>query len=134
MIHDYISTYRNKYFVTNFKIILVLTLSLIGLLMVNIISLIQQKQTLLIMYRYGVSRREHILIHVVNQILQSVLAACIAYIVMLRRYAIQEYNRLEYYNSIVLASILTVVTVVIIVEIISDKVLIGFLEEVNNGK
>lgn len=74
------------------------------------------------------------MIHVVNQMLQSVLAACIAYIVMLRRYAIQEYNRLEYYNSIVLASILTVVAVVIIVEIISDKVLIGFLEEVNNGK
>lgn len=131
MIDKYIDTYREEYFITNFKTILMLILSLIGLFVVNIISLEKQKNILLIMYRYGVSRREHVIIHIFMQIIQSVIAVCLAYLFMYREYAVKYYNRLLYYNNTIAVSVISVLISIIVVEVITDKILVGYLNEVN---
>lgn len=134
MIDNYIRTYNEAYFMTNFQTSLMLVLSFVGLFVANIISLLRQKNTLLIMYKFCVSRKDHVSIHIVNQIVQSVFAVCLAQLIMHRIYSGMFYTGLLYFNVVILAAIVTVLIAVSIIEIMTDVFLVRMLNEVNKSE
>ena len=131
---DYINTYNEYYYVTTFQTVLKLILSFLGLFIASVVSLLKQRDTLMIMYRYGVSRKEHVIIHAVSNVIKCVIAMSASYSLMFIRCFNMAYNKLVYFKEMVVVSVLTVIAAVIFVEIVTDILLLKYLNEVNKSE
>ncbi len=74
LIQEHRDMYSKVYSETNFQVILLCGMTLIGLLMTMFISLKLQSNNMKIMYVYGVSKVEHVKIHIISQIIIYVFA------------------------------------------------------------
>lgn len=79
LIQDYRETYRELYAQTNFQVFLMTVITALGLLMTTVIALGRQRNNLLVMHIYGVSLREHKIIHAINQGVLFAVSFWVAY-------------------------------------------------------
>lgn len=129
MLDDYINTYRDEYFITNFQTVLMLVVSILALIISGIVNILSQKDNLLIMYRFGISRREHQNIHIMIHTFKSILAISVSCFFMQKIY-INSF-KYEIINTVLVISLVVGIIIVVFSEVISLLFLRRILNEVN---
>lgn len=115
IINEYKDSYKEAYRIINYQVIMIVAISFIGLFITMIINLEDQKNNMWVMHIYGVRIKEYVAIHIVNQILTTVLSCCVAYLISCK--LIKYYYNADYVGIVMPYSILFVNIMIALIEV-----------------
>lgn len=85
LIENYRGNYREVHREVHFQVLMMTVMTVIGVFMTMLIALNIQKNNIRVMHIYGVSLKEHIIIHIINQGVTFVIAGVLSYLISHQR-------------------------------------------------
>lgn len=135
IIENYKGNYREVYREVNFQVFMMTIMTVIGIFMTMLISLNIQKNNIRVMHIYGVSLKEHIIIHILNQGITFAGSYVLSYLISHQRLRNLYADEINYADKVMPYTLTLIFLLFVVTELVASGKITAFLDvSARNGE